>query len=82
MKKGSGPFFRKRCQESLFVMFFALGGAYARNCPTIDCQHLCVTQQAPRIGAEAERGCTAVKTSCGCYRHVDGGIIVGRVCVE
>lgn len=122
MKKGSGPF---------FLIFFALGSAYAQNCPTIDmdkqkaeeracraaggawarhgardylcgiytcverttdagkpcfnradCQHLCVTEAPPRIGAEAQGRCTAVKTSFGCFTHVDGGKIVGRVCAE
>ena len=112
-------------------MLFALSGAYAQNCPTIDrdkqkaeertcraaggawarhgvrdhlcgiytcaqrtadagkpcrnraeCEHLCVTEHAPRIGAEAEGRCSAVKTSFGCFTHVDGGRIVGRVCVE
>jgi hypothetical protein len=47
-----------------------------------DCEHLCVTRDPPRIGAEAAGQCTAVKTSFGCFTHVDGGRIVGRVCVE
>jgi len=47
-----------------------------------DCEHLCVTERPPRIGAEAEGRCTAVKTSFGCFTHVDGGVIVGRVCAE
>jgi len=112
-------------------MLFALSGAYAQNCPTIDtnkqkadeqacraaggawarhgvrdhlcnvytcaertadagkpcrnradCEHLCATERPPRIGADAEGRCTAVKTSFGCFTHVDGGKIVGRVCVE
>jgi len=47
-----------------------------------DCEHLCVTERAPTIGAETEGRCTAVKTSFGCYTHIDGGRIVGRVCVD
>ena len=47
-----------------------------------DCEHLCVTERPPTIGAEIEGRCTAVKTSFGCYTHVDGGRIVGRVCVD
>jgi hypothetical protein len=47
-----------------------------------DCEHLCITKAAPRIGAEVLGECTAVKTSFGCYTHVDGGKIVGRVCVD
>lgn len=46
------------------------------------CCIFCVTDAAPRNGAEVEGRCTAVKTSFGCYTHVDGGKIVGRVCVE
>ena len=47
-----------------------------------DCEHLCVTERALTIGAETEGRCTGVKTSFGCYTHVDGGRIVGRVCVD
>jgi hypothetical protein len=47
-----------------------------------DCEHLCVTKSAPRIGAEATGECTAVKTTFGCFTHVDGGRIAGRVCVD
>jgi hypothetical protein len=47
-----------------------------------ECEHLCVTKAAPRIGAEVIGECTAVKTSFGCFTHVDGGRIVGRVCVD
>ena len=47
-----------------------------------DCEHLCVTSASPRIGAEVVGECTAVNTSFGCFTHVDGGKIVGRVCVD
>lgn len=47
-----------------------------------ECEHLCVTDAPPRIGAAAAGKCTAVKTSFGCFTQVDGGRIVGRVCVD
>jgi hypothetical protein len=47
-----------------------------------DCEHLCVTDRPAVIGAEAPGKCTSVKTSFGCTVHVDGGRIVGRVCVD
>jgi hypothetical protein len=47
-----------------------------------DCEHLCVTDRPAVIGAEAPGKCTAVKTSFGCHVHVDGGRIVGRVCLD
>ena len=47
-----------------------------------DCEHLCVTERAPLLGAETVGHCTAVKTTFGCFTHVDGGKIVGRVCVD
>ena len=47
-----------------------------------DCEHLCVTDAPPKIGAEAPGRCTAVRTSFGCFTHVDGGRIVGRVCID
>jgi hypothetical protein len=34
------------------------------------------------MGAEATGECTAVRTTFGCFTHVDGGKIVGRVCVD
>jgi hypothetical protein len=36
----------------------------------------------PRLGADAVGKCTAVKSAFGCLTHVDGGKIVGRVCVD
>jgi len=47
-----------------------------------DCEHLCATDASARIGAEVVGQCTAVKTTFGCFTHVDGGKIVGRVCVD
>jgi ubiquinone/menaquinone biosynthesis C-methylase UbiE len=47
-----------------------------------DCEHLCITKAAPKIGAEVEGQCSAVITTFGCFTHVDGGRIVGRVCAD
>ena len=47
-----------------------------------DCEHLCITNNPPKIGAEVIGHCSAVKTNFGCFTHVDGGRIVGRVCVD
>jgi hypothetical protein len=47
-----------------------------------DCEHLCVTDSSPKVGAEVTGHCTAVKTSFGCFTHVDGGRIVGRACMD
>ena len=41
-----------------------------------------MTKAQPQIGAPAAGECTAVKTTFGCFTHVDGGRIVGRVCVD
>jgi hypothetical protein len=47
-----------------------------------DCEYLCITNAAPRIGAEVVGECAALRTSFGCFTHVDGGRIVGRVCAD
>lgn len=47
-----------------------------------ECEQLCITPLPARIGAEVVGECTAVRTSFGCFTHVDGGKIVGRVCVD
>jgi len=47
-----------------------------------DCEHLCVTDQPPKIGAEAQGRCTAVKTTFGCFTYVEAGRIAGRVCSD
>jgi hypothetical protein len=56
------------------------GGKPCRN--RSDCEHLCVTEAPPRIGADASGKCTANRSSFGCFTHVDGGKIVGRVCAD
>ena len=47
-----------------------------------DCEHLCVTNRPAQIGAEVLGECSAVVTTFGCFTHVDGGRIVGRVCAD
>jgi hypothetical protein len=47
-----------------------------------DCEYLCVDLRDGKLGAEVTGQCAAVKTSFGCFTHVDHGKIIGRVCVE
>jgi hypothetical protein len=47
-----------------------------------DCEHQCVTEKHAPIGTPASGRCTAVKTSYGCYSFIDGGRIIGRICVD
>ena len=56
------------------------GGKPCRN--RADCEYQCVTKSPARLGAEAQGQCAAVKTSYGCHTYVDGGKIVGRICVD
>ena len=56
------------------------GGKPCRS--RVDCEHLCVTEAPPKLGAEAAGKCTAVKQSFGCFTQVDGGRVVGRVCID
>jgi hypothetical protein len=56
------------------------GGKPCRS--TSDCEHRCVTEAPPRIGAEAAGKCTANRSSFGCFTYLDGGKIVGRVCAD
>ena len=56
------------------------GGKPCRN--RVDCEHACVTNDPAKLGKQANGRCTAVKTNFGCFTHVDGGRIVGRVCLD
>ena len=47
-----------------------------------DCEYLCVSPKTDRIGAEVTGECARVRTSFGCFTHVDQGKVVGRVCVD
>jgi hypothetical protein len=56
------------------------GGKACRN--KLDCEHLCVSRREAPVGTPVTGECTAYRTSFGCATHVDGGHVVGRVCVE
>ena len=47
-----------------------------------DCEHLCVAKRDAPLGTELAGECSAVKTTFGCATYVDGGRVVGRVCVD
>ena len=47
-----------------------------------ECEHLCVSRKEAPVGAPVAGECTAYRTSFGCNTHVDGGRVVGRVCVD
>jgi hypothetical protein len=57
------------------LLFLLVGVAQAQEC-------LCVTEAPPKLGTEVAGKCTAVKQSFGCFTQVDGGRIVGRVCID
>jgi len=48
----------------------------------LDCEFLCVTSRQAKVGAEVTGECAAFRTQFGCSTHVDGGRIVGRVCLD
>ena len=56
------------------------GGKPCRD--RVDCEYLCVSPKTDRIGAEVTGECARVRTSFGCFTHVDQGKVVGRVCVD
>jgi hypothetical protein len=56
------------------------GGKPCRN--RSDCEYLCVAPKPGMVGAEVVGQCAAVVTEFGCKEQVDGGRIVGRVCIE
>jgi hypothetical protein len=47
-----------------------------------ECEHVCMTKSATRIGEEVVGECSPLMTNFGCHTHVDGGRIVGRLCVD
>jgi hypothetical protein len=47
-----------------------------------DCEYLCVIDRAAAIGTAVTGKCAPYRTSFGCSTHVDGGKVVGRVCVD
>jgi hypothetical protein len=56
------------------------GGKACRN--RSDCEFLCVTNRQAKVGTEVTGECAAFRTQFGCTMHVDGGRIVGRVCLD
>lgn len=56
------------------------GGKPCRN--RFDCEFLCVTNREAKVGTEVTGECAAFRTQVGCTTHVDGGRIVGRVCLD
>lgn len=47
-----------------------------------DCEYLCITTKAAAMGTAVTGECAAVRSPFGCNNHVDGGKIIGRVCVD
>ena len=47
-----------------------------------DCEYQCITKSTAGLGTEVPGECMALKTSYGCNTYVDGGRIVGRICVD
>ena len=47
-----------------------------------DCEYLCVATKPGAMGTAVTGECARVRTPFGCNHHVDGGRIIGRVCVD
>lgn len=47
-----------------------------------ECEYLCVYRRAAPLGAEVTGECAAVKSPFGCTTQVDGGRVVGTVCID
>jgi hypothetical protein len=56
------------------------GGKPCRN--RADCEYLCVDRRDAALGAEVTGECAAVRSPYGCTTQVDGGRVVGRVCID
>lgn len=56
------------------------GGKACQN--RLDCEHLCVSAREAPIGTPVTGVCTTYRTAFGCTTHVDGGKVIGRVCVD
>ena len=56
------------------------GGNPCRN--RSDCDYLCVYGRHAPVGTPVTGECAAYRTSFGCFTHVNGGVIAGRVCVD
>jgi hypothetical protein len=47
-----------------------------------DCEYLCTSKRELPLGSPVTGECAAVVTQFGCTVHVEGGKVVGRVCVD
>jgi len=56
------------------------GGKPCRN--RVDCEYLCVHRRGAALGAEVTGECAAVRSPYGCATQVDGGRVVGTVCID
>jgi len=56
------------------------GGKACRN--RAECEYNCVHEKHAPLGAEVTGACAALAIPVGCAYHVDGGKIVGRVCID
>lgn len=56
------------------------GGKPCRN--RTDCEYLCVARRPAALGSDATGECAAVRSPFGCTTQVDGGRIVGTVCMD
>jgi hypothetical protein len=83
MKKVSGPFFQKRCQDCasfIFVLLFALGSAQAQNCPPIDVEKQKAAEQACLAAGGAWARFGVYAHLCGIYSCVERTTDGGRLC--
>jgi hypothetical protein len=56
------------------------GGKPCRN--RLDCEYLCVYRRSAAVGTEVNGECAAVRSPYGCATQVDGGRVVGMVCID
>jgi hypothetical protein len=56
------------------------GGKACRN--RAECEYLCVHRRGAPLGAEVTGECAAVRSPYGCTTQVDGGRVVGTVCID
>jgi hypothetical protein len=47
-----------------------------------ECEYLCVYSRQAKVGTQVTGECATYRNAFGCITHVDGGRIVGRVCID
>ena len=47
-----------------------------------DCEYMCITRRSFPLGAQVVGECAPIITQYGCFNYVDGGKMVGRICVD